>query len=106
MGPPDFRALVENAPDAIVLSREGIVLYANQAAATLLGYDDVSDIVGKPMTFLDPRSAAIMRRRIEQMSAGEKLGRGAVTARRSRPKLHRRSSTSGESRPCSPTAAT
>ncbi len=69
-----FRALVENAPDAIVVSRDGIIIYANDAAARLLGHDDVSELVGKPMTFLDRRSVEVMRRRIEQMAAtGERL---------------------------------
>jgi PAS domain S-box-containing protein len=78
-----FRALVENAPDAIVVSREGIVLYANAAAAWLLGYDDVSELVGKPMTFLDRRSAEVMRRRIQQMAAsGERLVPREYPARR------------------------
>jgi PAS domain S-box-containing protein len=36
-----FRALVEFAPDAIVVSRDGVVLYANAAAVRLLGYGDV-----------------------------------------------------------------
>jgi PAS domain S-box-containing protein len=79
-----FRALVENAPDAIVVSRDGIVLYANAAAARLLGHDDVSGLVGKPMTFLDRRSAEVMRRRIEQMAAtGERLVPREYPARRS-----------------------
>jgi PAS domain S-box-containing protein len=63
-----FRALVEHAPDAIVVSREGIVLYANAAAARLLGYDAAEELVGKPMTFLDPREAETMRRRIQQIA--------------------------------------
>ena len=49
-----FRALVEHAPDGIVVSRDGIVLYANAAAARLLGHGDVSEMIGKPMAFLDP----------------------------------------------------
>ena len=70
----DFRALVEHAPDAIVVSREGIVLYANAAAAKLLGYASAEEIVGKPMTFLDRREAETMRRRIQQMKErGETL---------------------------------
>jgi PAS domain S-box-containing protein len=78
-----FRALVENAPDAIVVSRNGIVLYANRAAASLLGHDDVSELVGKPMTFLDRRSVEVMRRRIEQMAAtGERLVPREYPARR------------------------
>jgi len=63
-----FRALVEHAPDAIVVSREGIVLYANAAAARLLGYESADELVGKPMTFLDPREAETMRRRIQQIA--------------------------------------
>ena len=71
---PAFRALVENAPDAIVISRDGIVLYANAAAAELLGHASAADLVGKPMTFLDRRSVEVMRRRIQQMAGtGERL---------------------------------
>jgi len=78
-----FRALVEHAPDAIVVSRNGVVLYANAAAVRLLGHDDVSDIVGKPMTFLDARAIDVMRRRIEQMaSTGERLVPREYPARR------------------------
>jgi PAS domain S-box-containing protein len=78
-----FRALVENAPDAIVVSRNGVVLYANAAAARLLGHDDVSELVGKPMTFLDRRSVEVMQRRIEQMAAtGERLVPREYPARR------------------------
>jgi len=83
MAEDGFRALVENAPDAIVVSREGVVLYANAAAVRLLGYDDVSELVGKPMTFLDRRSMEVMRRRIEQMAAtGERLVPREYPARR------------------------
>ena len=83
MGTDDFRALVENAPDAIVVSRRGIVLYANAATARLLGYDDVSELVGRPMTFLDRRSAEVMQRRIQQMAVtGERLVPREYPARR------------------------
>jgi PAS domain S-box-containing protein len=78
-----FRALVEKAPDAIVVSRNGVVLYANPAAARLLGHDDVSGLVGKPMTFLDRRAAEVMQRRIQQMAAtGEMLVPREYPARR------------------------
>ncbi len=78
-----FRLLVENAPDAIVVSRDGIVLYANRAAAELLGHDDASELVGKPMTFLDRREAEVMRRRIQQMAeTGERLVPREYPARR------------------------
>jgi PAS domain S-box-containing protein len=78
-----FRTLVENAPDGIVVSRDGIILYANRAAATLLGHDDLSQLVGKPMTFLDRKSVEIMRQRIEHMAAtGERLVPREYPARR------------------------
>jgi PAS domain S-box-containing protein len=81
--PSAYRTLVENAPDAIVVSRDGIVLYANRAAATLLGHDDVSELVGKPMMFIDARSREIMRTRIQQMMAtGERLIPREYPARR------------------------
>jgi PAS domain S-box-containing protein len=83
MDSSSFRVLVESAPDAVVVSRDGIVLYANAATARLLGYDDVSDLVGKPMTFLDRRQAEVMRTRIEQMAAtGERLVPREYPARR------------------------
>ena len=63
-----FRALVEHAPDAIVVSREGIVLYANAAAARLLGHEFAEELIGKPMSFLEPREAETMRRRIQQIA--------------------------------------
>ena len=69
-----FRALVENAPDAIVVSRDGVVLFANAAAARLLGHDSPDELVGKPMSFLEPREIETMRRRIAHMEReGEKL---------------------------------
>jgi PAS domain S-box-containing protein len=78
-----FRLLVEHAPDGIVVSRNGIVLYANAAAARLLGHADASDLVGKPMTFLDRRQAEVMMHRIQQMAAtGERLVPREYPARR------------------------
>src|SRR5580704_7356556 len=78
-----FQKLAEKAPDAIIVSRNGVVLYANAAAARLLGHDAPSDLVGKPMTFLDRRSAEVMQRRIEQLArTGEALVPREYPARR------------------------
>src|SRR5580692_5163079 len=78
-----FRALVEFAPDAIVVSRDGVVLYANAAAVRLLGYGDVSEMVGKPMTWMDRQSAEVMRRRVTQMTTtGARLVPREYPARR------------------------
>ena len=43
--PDAFRAVVESAPDGIVISRNAIVIYANPAAAVLLGYENASPIL-------------------------------------------------------------
>src|SRR4051794_18309376 len=63
-----FRRMVEGAPDGMVVSRDGVVLYANPAAVRLLGYDSASELVGGSMArFLEPDALATMRRRIERM---------------------------------------
>ncbi len=66
----DFQTMVEGAPDGMVISRDGIVLFANPAAVRLLGYDSASELVGGSMAqFLEVSSLATMRRRIEKMRA-------------------------------------
>jgi PAS domain S-box-containing protein len=84
VGPSDFRTLVENAPDAVVVSRNGIILYANAAAARILGYGDVSELLGVPLaSFHDEPTARVMRQRIQQMMAtGERLVPREYPARR------------------------
>lgn len=45
-----YRALVETSPDAIgAISPEGVVLMANRAAADLLGFDTIEELVGANM---------------------------------------------------------
>jgi PAS domain S-box-containing protein len=82
LDPSAFRALVESAPDGVVVSRDGIVLYANQAAAEILGYADAAEMLGKPMTWLDRQSVEIMRQRIGRIAAGERLVPREYPARR------------------------
>lgn len=47
-----FRLLIENSPDAIWISRQGIVVYANQALVSLLGYDTPAELIGGPDSIL------------------------------------------------------
>ncbi|HEV7557930.1 MAG TPA: PAS domain S-box protein, partial [Kofleriaceae bacterium] len=42
----NFRALIERAPFATFVHRDGRYIYVNQAAVTLLGYHSAADIVG------------------------------------------------------------
>lgn len=60
-----FRRLIEGAPDGVVISRAGVILYANAAAATQLGFAGAADLVGQSMThFLEPAELAVMVARI------------------------------------------
>jgi PAS domain S-box-containing protein len=64
---PDFRQIIEAAPDGIVISRGGVVLYVNPAAVALLGYHDASELLGRPMSiFLDEDGIGAMRRRLDE----------------------------------------
>ena len=70
-----FAKLVEEAPDGVVISRDGIILYANRAAVSLLRYDSPQQLVGQSMAvFLDPQSIQMMVRRIRHMlTTGERI---------------------------------
>ena len=50
-----YRHLVERSPDAVVVHRAGVVLYANPALLQLLGATTRVAVIGRPMiTWLDP----------------------------------------------------
>ena len=68
-----FRRVIEAAPDGIVVSRDGVALFANPAAIALLGYDHAGEIVGQPMSlFLGPEELVLMRERIMAVTRGGK----------------------------------
>ncbi|HXU69931.1 MAG TPA: PAS domain S-box protein [Polyangia bacterium] len=65
--PSDFDALVDLLPDGLFTLRldDHEIVYANQALASLLGYDSPSDLIGRtPLAFLHPEEHAIARERI------------------------------------------
>jgi len=52
-----FRTLIEKAPVAIYISRNGVGLYANQKDLQMFGLSAVEEIIGRPVTdFLAPQS--------------------------------------------------
>ena len=73
--PPRLPKLVEEAPDAVVISRDGVILYVNRAALELLLYDRAEELVGQSMAlFLDAQSIGTMVRRIRHMQVtGERV---------------------------------
>ena len=44
-----YRNLVEISPDAVILHREGTIIYVNPAAVSLFGAAKPEEIVGKPV---------------------------------------------------------
>jgi two-component system cell cycle sensor histidine kinase/response regulator CckA len=67
-----FRALIERSPDGIVVHREGLVVYANSAAARILGIDSPSELVGlRALEIIHPDDRARVGERISTMLAGE-----------------------------------
>jgi two-component system, cell cycle sensor histidine kinase and response regulator CckA len=82
-GDAQYRHLVEAAPDGVVVSRNGVVLYANPAALRLLGYASASDLVGRSMAeFLSPEDMRVMRERVMAIASGTPLGPRTYAARR------------------------
>ena len=60
------RSVIEGAPDGIVISRNGIVLEANRAAATMLGFDSPKALAGFSLfQLLTPADAAVMVQRVQ-----------------------------------------
>jgi PAS domain S-box-containing protein len=67
-----YRTLVENSPEAIVVQREGRILFANKACAKMFGAKSASDIVGTSV--LDFVHPDFHQRTIARMQSISKLG--------------------------------
>jgi PAS domain S-box-containing protein len=66
-----YRRLVELAPDGIAIHKQGVVVFANSAAARLMGAQDPADLVGRsilPFIHADSRPAALER--LQQLREG------------------------------------
>jgi PAS domain S-box-containing protein len=68
-----FRALIQGLPDLVIVHREGRVVYANTAAATLLGWSRPEGMVGLAvLDLVEPDSRPEVVERIRQLqSTGE-----------------------------------
>lgn len=65
-----YRTLIETSPDAVHVHRDGIIILANQQAASLFGGDRPSDIIGRSaMSLVDAASLEMARSRTAQLSA-------------------------------------
>lgn len=64
-----YRDLVELSPDAIILHRKGKMIYANAAAADLVGAADPDDLTNKPiMDFVHPEFQNQTRERLQTLT--------------------------------------
>jgi PAS domain S-box-containing protein len=66
---PDFRELIENAPEAVSVFDGRRLCYANPAAVRLFGYESAEDIASLPWTALvHPDDRAILEERARQIA--------------------------------------
>jgi PAS domain S-box-containing protein len=60
-----FRTVIEGAPDGVLISRDGAILYVNASAARMLGFGTPAPLLGRSLAeFLTPDDARAMRDRI------------------------------------------
>ena len=65
-----FRTLIESTPDAILVQRDGLLLYLNPAARKLLSVASASELIGKPITGVVFREdVAILGELIQQVGS-------------------------------------
>ncbi len=84
-----FRALLDVLPDAVVVHREGRIVYANSTAARAMGCASTSELVGSPIIeIVHPDDRPMVIERIRTMS------RTGVAAAMQRERIMRRDGTS------------
>lgn len=73
-GMEQYRTLIENAPDAIAVHRDGKLLYLNPSGARLMGVTDPDELIGKPvMDFVHPDYRDIVKKRIREIEQGDRV---------------------------------
>jgi PAS domain S-box-containing protein len=66
-----YQGLVEVNPDAVWIRSEGRFVYANAAAAALLGYSSASELIGKDVDeAFHPETRDVQRERVAEVYAG------------------------------------
>jgi PAS domain S-box-containing protein len=62
-----YRGLVEQFPDALLIHRQGRILFANKACVSLLGVSSARELLGKQMfDFIHPDDREAVRKRIRE----------------------------------------
>ncbi|MFI5307452.1 MAG: PAS domain S-box protein [Polyangiales bacterium] len=74
----NFRSVIENAPDGIVISRWPMIAFANPAAARLLGFRSPEEALGVSLlTRMRPMEAELAGQRVKQRMRSEAIGSSA-----------------------------
>jgi len=69
-----FRAVVEAAPDSVVVAVDGKIRYANQAGADVFGYGDPQSMIGMSLVdFVSPAERTIASERLDTVTGGTRL---------------------------------
>ena len=65
-----YRTLLETAPDAVHVHRDGVIIFANRQAAALFGAERPEDLIGRhAMDFVEPASLELARSRTARLQA-------------------------------------
>lgn len=73
---PESFDLLQLLPGAVLLTRDGVICFANQASVNLLEANSVADILGRPPgDFVHPLDQTRSSQRIEQVARPEQEGR-------------------------------
>ncbi|MBN1312626.1 MAG: PAS domain S-box protein [Anaerolineae bacterium] len=68
----NFRLLAEIAPVGIGIVRDGVLSYANPACLLMLGYENLSEVIGRPLTdFVAPQHQKEVTKRYRKHELGE-----------------------------------
>ena len=78
-----YRRLVELSPDAMLVQRQGAIIFANSACAALLGASSPAEILGrKVLDFVHPDDQAAVAERMQTIRHGSGAARPPRTERR------------------------
>ncbi|HAS12153.1 MAG TPA: hypothetical protein DCS55_16800, partial [Acidimicrobiaceae bacterium] len=70
-----YRQALDTSPQATAIHQDGVIVYANAAAAKLLGADAPEDLVDRPVTdFVPGHVAAMIQARMARVLEGEEAG--------------------------------
>ena len=70
-----YRQLTELSPDGILVSANGLFVYANQAAINIVGAPDILEVIGRsPFEFFHPESHEVVKARMASALEGDQTG--------------------------------